>query len=220
MGGGKPLNSKKTLKPKGVSANVTRVTPPIDLLSEDNLKALKISQIKEAIDSYVKNDSYFTAAIDALQKAKNGNLPIGGEYLFRGISACAMGTRNSKALDLAFWAFDVIKVENEAFLKPDSRQCTPIYEALLAVCSRWNDMPRAVGLMEDFQARGHTYTSYILSTYIMLAANDGTSKEVHEILLPLYSTYKVYTVTYNTLFLLFTFPKDAQNPTNVLCTQS
>lgn len=168
------------------------MSPPIDLLDENNRKELKISLIREAIDSYAKNDNCFPAVIDAMQKAKTDNITtVDGDCLVQGIAACAMGTKNKRALEIAFWAFDVIKANNAEFLKSDSKHAMGIYESLLALCARYSDMQRAAALMKDFHARGHTYTSYLLSTYIMLAASDGSSKEVHEILTPLYTTYKV-----------------------------
>lgn len=144
---------------------------------------MKMSNITKAIDSFTKSRFYTPAAVDALHKARMGNLKLDVQRLSNGILACGLSSRDVKTFDLAYWAFNI--------LKTDSAATTENFEAMMNICSKYGRVDSAADLMREFFARGSTYTSYLLSTYIIIIANNGTPEEVQDLLQPLYSTYKV-----------------------------
>lgn len=104
--------------------------------------------------------------------------------------------RDLKTFDLAYWAFGVLKSEKNATME--------VFENMMYICSKYGRVDSAAELMRDFFAAGYTYTSYLLSTYLLVIANSGTQSEVNDLLEPLYVTYRVR-LTHNALNCLFFF---------------
>ena len=152
-------------------------------LSDKAVLEIKMLNITKAIDSFTKNRSFTPAAVDALHKARMGNLKLEVQHLSNGILACGLSSRDIKTFDLAYWAFNILKADSVATIEN--------FEAMMNICSKYGRVESAADLMRDYFARGFTYTSYLLSTYIIIIANNGTPEEVHDLLHPLYSTYKV-----------------------------
>ena len=144
---------------------------------------MKMSNITKAIDSFTRNRFHTPGAVDALHKARMGNLKLNVQHLSSGILACGLSNRDMKNFDLAYWAFNLLKADSVATIEN--------FEAMMNICSKYGRVDSAADLMRDYFARGFTYTSYLLSTYIIIIANNGTPEEVQDLLQPLYSTYKV-----------------------------
>lgn len=152
-------------------------------LSDQDVLEMKMSNITKAIDSFVKNRFQTPAAVDALHKARMGNLKLEVQHLSNGILACGLSNRDARTFDLAYWAFNSLKADSVATIEN--------FEAMMNICSKYGRVDSAADLMRDYFARGFTYTSYLLSTYIIIIANNGTPEEVQDLLQPLYTTYKV-----------------------------
>lgn len=160
-------------------------TIDVSPLSGDKLEELKMNNIIRSIDQFDTREKIYFApkAADALAKARLGNFRLDAERLMKGIYACGLATRDMKTFELAFWAFDILKNEKAAGVEA--------FEAMMNICSKYGRVDSAVDLMRDFFAMGQVYTSYLLSTYIIILANNGTPTQVKELLQPLYTTYKV-----------------------------
>eukprot|EP00598_Pedospumella_elongata_P014668 CAMPEP_0184988000 /NCGR_PEP_ID=MMETSP1098-20130426/22722_1 /TAXON_ID=89044 /ORGANISM="Spumella elongata, Strain CCAP 955/1" /LENGTH=575 /DNA_ID=CAMNT_0027512645 /DNA_START=330 /DNA_END=2057 /DNA_ORIENTATION=- len=143
-----------------------------------------MNNIIKSIDQFdTKEKIYFAPkAADALAKARLGNFKLDTQRLLKGIYACGLCARDMKTFELAFWAFDILKRENAANVEA--------FEAMMNICSKYGRVDSSVDLMRDFFARGYVYTSYLLSTYIIILANNGTPLQVRDLLHPLYTTYK------------------------------
>lgn len=154
-------------------------------LTEDKVEELKRNNILKSIDQFDTNEKIYFApkAVDALAKARLINLRLSVQHLTKGILACGFCTRDLKTFDLAFWAFDILKSENAGTVEA--------FESMMNICSKYGRVDKSVDLMRDFFAHGHTYTSYLLSTYIIILANNGTPMQVKDLLYPLYTTYRV-----------------------------
>jgi hypothetical protein len=158
----------------------TASSPP---LSAEAILQMKFVHITNAIDSCRANKFNSPAAVEALSNARMANIKLGPEYLIQGIAACGSSMRDLKTFDLAYWAFGVLKSEKTATME--------VFENMMYICSKYGRVDSAAELMRDFFAAGYTYTSYLLSTYIILIANSGTQSEVSDLLEPLYVTYRV-----------------------------
>ena len=172
-------------------------------LPSDKVEELKMNNIIKSIDQFdTKEKIYFAPkAADALAKARLGNFKLDTQRLLKGIYACGLCARDMKTFELAFWAFDILKRENAANVEA--------FEAMMNICSKYGRVDSSVDLMRDFFARGYVYTSYLLSTYIIILANNGTPLQVRDLLHPLYTTYKV-------CFIVVEFEKLAHKRTCLL----
>ncbi len=157
----------------------------VSLLPSDKVQELKMNNILKSIDQFDTKEKIVFApkAADALAKARLGNFKLDTQRLMKGIYACGLCARDMKTFELAFWAFDILKRENAANVEA--------FEAMMNICSKYGRVDSSVDLMRDFFAQGYVYTSYLLSTYIIILANNGTPLQVRELLHPLYTTYKV-----------------------------
>lgn len=157
-------------------------------VAADSTQIGHTKQLQSVIENFKESDkSSANAVIEALRTARAEGVPLNAQHLIAGINACVVGKRDDNVLDLANWAFNILHADKIASIE--------VYEFMMNLCYKYNDLPRAAELHEGFLKQGYSYTSYFLSPYITLSAKSATDEQMGECL-KLYEALKVRPVYY------------------------
>jgi hypothetical protein len=122
----------------------------------------RMVRFKAGMDAFAADYRCAPAAVQALQEARKGKMAVDVQYLMKGIEACSKVGKDRSAFDVATWAFGILQADQVATVE--------VYESMMTLYAKFEEVPPAVQLMADFLLTGYHYTSNLLSTYVILLA--------------------------------------------------